>query len=144
MAAPKATNITITVGNKDIVINRNNFSSLSIKRTARDVCDSFTLNIFDDDAYKVEAKLLAGNNDAKITYIDDKQQIFKELTCYAIKLSSSFIDNRCKLWITGFGGVTVVDKYEKYSFAWNKVPKFNWGDVMGRDSLSMQWNRLGF
>ena len=144
MAAPKTANITITVGNKDIIINRNNFSSLSIKRTARDVCDSFTLNVFDDDAYKIEAELLAGNNDVKITYIDDKEKIFKELTGYAIKLSSSYIDNRCMLRITGFVGVTVVDKYEKYSFAWNKVPKFNWGEVMGYDSLSMQWDELGF
>lgn len=37
MASPKTANKTITVGNKDIVININYFSSLSIKRTARDV-----------------------------------------------------------------------------------------------------------
>lgn len=131
MAAPKTANINITVGNTDYIINHSNFSSLEVKRTAKDVCDSFVLKILDNDACEIEAALLTGNNYVKVVYIDDNLSINKTLAGFIYKMESSFINNRNMLSLSGFISTSIRDKFEKYSFAWNIVPKFNWKDVLG-------------
>ena len=80
MAAPRSANIEVTIGNINCIVDYKNFSSLSIKRTAKDACDSFTLNVLDDAAFTIEKALLSGNsNSIKIVYIDDNIKEGKKL-----------------------------------------------------------------
>lgn len=136
MAAPRTANINVTIGSTEYVVSHKNFSSLSISRTAKDVCDSFELRVLDNDAYEIEAALLSGDNFIAISYIDEDMKIDKTLNGFAIKMSSSFIDNRNMLTIEGFVSTSIKDKFEKYSFPWNTVPKFDWEDVLGRASYT--------
>ena len=69
MAAPKTANINVTVGSNEYVVTHSNFISLSIKRKAKDVSDTFDLELFDTSAFEIEAALLAGNNYMEISYI---------------------------------------------------------------------------
>ena len=132
MAAPKTANINVTINDKEYVITRSNFSRLSINRTAKDVCDSFKLSILDDSAYEIEAILLSGESFIQIDYIDDNLKIYKSLSGFVYKINSSFINNRNMLTIEGLVSTSLKDKFEKYSFPWNKVPKFNWSKVLGQ------------
>jgi len=131
MAAPKTANICVTIGNSEYVVTHSNFSKLVVERTANDVNDNFELSVLDDDAYEIEGALLSGENFIQISYIDDTLDIYKTLAGFAYKISSSFINNRNMLTIKGLVGSGIKDKYQKYSFSWNVVPKFNMSQVLG-------------
>ena len=130
MAAPRTANIFVEIGGNNYTLSRENFSSVSIKRTAKDVCDSFTLNILDDDAFEIEQRLLSGKNDISFQYIDDVNKEYKSFDGFIISMNSSFIDNRNMLSLRGFVGISVKDKYETYSVPWNIVPKFDFSKVL--------------
>ena len=134
MAAPKTANISVVVGNTDYTVSHTNFSSLTVDRTAKDVCDKFVLRLLDNDANEIEAALLSGQNEIKITYIDDTLKEYKKLSGYAISMSSAFVDDRCMLTIEGYVSTSIHDKYDKFSFSWNVVPKFNFKKVLGDSS----------
>ena len=132
MAAPRSANIEVTIGNINCIVDYKNFSSLSIKRTAKDACDSFTLNVLDDAAFTIEKALLSGNsNSIKIVYIDDNIKEGKKLEGFILSESSSFVDNRCMLSLKGYVSVSIRSKFETYSFSWNSVPRFDWAKVLG-------------
>ena len=137
MAAPKTANINVTVGSNEYVVTHSNFISLSIKRKAKDVSDTFDLELFDTSAFEIEAALLAGNNYMEISYIDDDMKINKRLIGYAYKIEDSFYNNRVMLKISGLVSENISDKYEKYSFSWNTVPKFDWDEVLGDANWSV-------
>ena len=137
MAAPRTANITIVVGDKDVTINHSNFSSLSLTRTAKDVSDKFSLSILDNDAYEIEGMLLSGNNFIQVTYMDDDLKVYKTFSGYAYAMNSAFVNNRNMLTITGLVSASVNDKYEKYTFPWNLVPKFDWGEALGDANVTV-------
>ena len=130
MAAPSTAQIYLTVSGKQIWVDPPNFVSLKIERLAGDSCNSFTLQVLDDSAFSLEYALL-DNTGANVTftYNDYKGKVFKEFSGYVIKMSDTFVDNRVMLTLTGFIGVSIEDKFNKYSFAWNIVPKFNWEEI---------------
>lgn len=138
MAAPKTANISVVVGNTDYTISHTNFSSLTVDRTAKDVCDKFVLRLLDNDANEIEAALLSGLNNIQITYIDDTLKEYKKLSGFAISMSSAFVDNRCMLTIEGYVSTSIHDKYDKFSFSWNVVPKFDFNKVLGDAALTVK------
>ena len=130
MAAPTTAQISLNVSGKEIWVNPPNFVSLNMKRLAGDVCNSFTLQVLDSDAFELEYALL-NNTGGHISfkYKDYKNQEFKSFEGYVLKISDSYIDNRAMLTLEGFVGVALNDKFERLSFAWNVVPKFDWSKV---------------
>ena len=142
MASPKITNLLVTVGNRDIIINHANFLSLSIKRRAKDVCNSFTLEVLDTSANELEAVLLSGNNAISITYLDDNMNVVegREFTGYIYKMTNAFKDNRVLLTIEGFVGISINDKYDRYSLSWNVIPRFNMTELFGSAAEFTTWD----
>lgn len=130
MAAPSTAQISLTISGQQIWIDPPNFVSLSIERLAGDSCNSFTLQVLDDSAFSLEYTLLnnTGGN-VSFVYNDYNNNILKTFTGYVIKMSDSFVDNRVMLTLSGFIGVSIEDKFGKYSFAWNIVPKFDWEEI---------------
>lgn len=131
MAAPKTANISITIGETDINIPHDCFAGVTITRTANDVSDSFTLDLLDDAAYTVEKQLLYGDNYIMFTYIDDNMKDTLVLGGYVYSISDAFYEDRVMISLKGFVSSSIKDKYDKYSFSWNVVPKFDWWDVLG-------------
>lgn len=130
MAAPSTAQICLSVAGKQVWVNPPNFVSLTMKRVAGDSCNSFTLQVLDDSAFTLEYALLnnTGGN-ISFTYNDYDGKEFKDFTGYVLKISDSFTNNRVMLTLEGFVGVSIQDKFDKYSFAWNVVPRFDWGNV---------------
>jgi len=134
MAAPRTANITITLGGENIICPHSYFSSLEIERTAKDVCDKFTLKVLDSAAFDIEKILFSkkeGNNNIYIEYIDTDMNVSKKLAGYVLSISSSFINNRNMLSLSGYVSTNIKDKFEKYSVSWNVIPKFNMAEVLG-------------
>ena len=127
MAAPKSATIILTIGGTNYSISHRNFSSLTMERTCKDVCNNFKMNILDDDAYNIEYLLLSGSNDISFSYTDDTTS--KKFQGSVIKMSTSFIDNRNMLSLEGFVGISVQDKVDQVSLNWNLVPKFEWSKI---------------
>lgn len=137
----KIANVNVSIAGKEIVINRKNFSRLAVDRNAKDVSDSFTLEVLDDDASTLESLILAGNNDISITYFSEDLEDLeagKTLSGNILKISTAFVDNRQMLSISGLVSIGVKDKYEKYSVSWNVVPKFKMSDVLGVAKTQLQ------
>ena len=137
MAAPSTAQITIKVANQVVSVLPRNFMSLRMKRLAGDTCNSFTLQILDDDAFTIEYALLNNTGGAiSFSYCDYNGNVFKDFSGFVIKISDSFIDNRVMLQLEGFVGVSISEKFNKVSFNWNVVPKFEWGDIFSDASTS--------
>lgn len=130
MAAPSTAQISLTISGKQVWVDPPNFVSLSIERLSGDSCNSFTLQVLDDSAFSLEYTLL-NNTGGNISFVynDYAGNVFKSFTGYVIKMSDSFVDNRVMLTLEGFIGVSLEDKFGKYSFSWNIVPKFNWEEI---------------
>ena len=130
MAAPTTAQISLTVAGKEVWVNPPNFVSLSMKRLAGDTCNSFTLQVLDSDAFELEYALLNNTGgEISFTYKDYKNNEFKSFNGYVLKISDSYVDNRAMLTLEGFVGISFNDKFERLSFAWNVVPKFDWSKV---------------
>ncbi|MBO7615057.1 MAG: hypothetical protein J6T15_05115 [Bacilli bacterium] len=130
MAAPTTAQVYVVLAEKEVWINPPNFVSLSMKRLAGDTCNSFTLQVMDNSAFDLEYALLNNTGgDIKFTYRDQNNSILKEFEGYVLKMSDSFIDDRVMLTVEGFVGIKLEDKFQKISFAWNTVPKFDWTEI---------------
>lgn len=130
MAAPSTAQISIMVSGKQVWVNPPNFLSLSMERLAGDTCNKFVLQVLDTSAFDLEYALLnnTGGN-ISFSYNDYSGNVFKTFSGYVLKMSDNFVDNRVMLRVEGFVGVSFQDKFDKISFAWNVVPKFDWGNI---------------
>ena len=108
-----------------------------MNRVSGDVCNSFSLQVLDSAAFELEYALLnnTGGN-ISFTYQDYSRRITKNFNGFVMKMSDSFIDNRVMLTIEGFVGLSFKDKFQRISFAWNTVPKFDWTEIFS-DSSSL-------
>lgn len=139
MATPTTAQISINISGKEIWINPPNFVSLSMTRLAGDTCNSFTLQVLDTTAFEVEYSLLNNTGgEISFSYNDYTAERYTDIKFngYILSISDSFVDDRMMLTLEGFVGISFSDKFERLSFAWNIVPKFNWSDIF-TDSVTM-------
>ena len=130
MAAPSTANISIKVSGKTVHINPPNFISLTLERLAGDACNKFTLQILDTDGYELEYSLINySGGSIEINYTDYSKNISKHFAGYVIEVDDAFHQDRMMLTLRGFVGLSLQNMYDRYSVAWNVVPKFKWSDV---------------